>query len=134
MGQKLDILVVDDQPGVRQLLGIIVTELGDKVQEAQNGKEAVDMVKNCNPDLVIMDIRMPVMGGVEALEKIKLLSPQLPVVMMTAYGPEEALEDLRKKGAVMCLTKPFDVDFIKELLNNFRQKKVVCGKDMAVSC
>lgn len=134
MGQKLDILVVDDQPGVRKLLGIIVTELGDKVQEAQNGKEAVDMVKNCNPDLVIMDIRMPVMGGVEALEKIKLLSPQLPVVMMTAYGSEEALEDLRKKGAVMCLTKPFDVDFIKELLNDFRQKKVVYGKDIAVSC
>lgn len=130
----MDILVVDDQPGVRQLLGIIITELGDRVWEAQNGKEAVDIVKKYKPNLVIMDIRMPVMGGVEALEKIKTLCPDLPVVMMTAYGSEEALEDLRKKGAEMCLAKPFDVDFIKDLLNGFREKKVFCQKEMVVNC
>ncbi len=132
MGEKLDVLVVDDQPGVRQLLGIIVTELGDKVREAQNGKEAVDQVKKWQPDLVIMDIRMPVMGGVDALEKIKTLRPDLPVVMMTAYGSEEALEDLRRKGAVMCLTKPFDVEFIRILLEDFRQKKD--ERDIVLSC
>jgi len=132
MGEKLDVLVVDDQPGVRQLLGIIVTELGDKVWEAQNGKEAVDQVKKWQPDLVIMDIRMPVMGGVDALEKIKTLRPDLPVVMMTAYGSEEALEDLRRKGAVMCLTKPFDVEFIRILLEDFRQKKD--ERDIVLSC
>ncbi len=132
MGEKLDVLVVDDQPGVRQLLGIIVTELGDKVREAQNGKEAVDQVKKWQPDLVIMDIRMPVMGGVDALEKIKTLRPDLPVVMMTAYGSEDALEDLRRKGAVMCLTKPFDVEFIRILLEDFRQKKD--ERDIVLSC
>jgi len=132
MGEKLDVLVVDDQPGVRQLLGIIVTELGDKVWEAQNGKEAVDQVKKWQPDLVIMDIRMPVMGGVDALEKIKTLRPDLPVVMMTAYGSEDALEDLRRKGAVMCLTKPFDVEFIRILLEDFRQKKD--ERDIVLSC
>jgi two-component system response regulator (stage 0 sporulation protein F) len=132
MGEKLDVLVVDDQPGVRQLLGIIVTELGDKVREAQNGKEAVDQVRKWQPDLVIMDIRMPVMGGVDALEKIKTLRPDLPVVMMTAYGSEEALEDLRRKGAVMCLTKPFDVEFIRILLEDFRQKKD--DNDIVLSC
>ena len=132
MVNKLDILVVDDQPGVRQLLGIIVSEQGDNVREAQNGKEAVELVKKWKPDLVIMDIRMPVMGGVEALEKMKILTPNLPVVMMTAYGSEEALEDLRKKGAVMCMTKPFDVEFIKILLSDFRQKK--CINSVALSC
>ncbi len=132
MVNKLDILVVDDQPGVRQLLGIIVSEQGDNVREAQNGKEAVELVKKWKPDLVIMDIRMPVMGGVEALEKMKIHTPHLPVVMMTAYGSEEALKDLRKKGAVMCLTKPFDVEFIKILLNDFRQKK--CSNSVALSC
>jgi len=132
MVNKLDILVVDDQPGVRQLLGIIVSEQGDNVREAQNGKEAVDLVKKWKPDLVIMDILMPVMGGVEALEKMKILNPNLPVVMMTAYGSEETLADLRKKGAVMCLTKPFDVEFIKILLNDFRQKK--CSNSVALSC
>lgn len=123
MSKSLDVMVVDDQPGVRQLLGIIIRELGDRVKEAQNGSEAVNLVRRWKPDLVFMDIRMPVMGGVEALERIKLIRPELTVIMMTAYGSDEALEDLRKKGALMCLTKPFDVDYIKQLLEDFRHKK-----------
>lgn len=134
MGRKLNVLVVDDQPGVRQLLGIIIKEAGYQVRDAQNGKEAVDIVKMWKPDLVIMDIKMPVMDGVKALEKIKLLSPDLPVVMMTAYGSEEVLEDLQKKGAAMCLTKPFDIDFIKDLLDGFFQKKAGTEGEMAVIC
>lgn len=134
MGRKLNVLVVDDQPGVRQLLGIIIKEAGYQVRDAQNGKEAVDIVKMWKPDLVIMDIKMPVMDGVKALEKIKLLSPDLPVVMMTAYGSEEVLEDLQKKGAAMCLTKPFDIDFIKDLLDGFFQKKAGTEEEMAVIC
>lgn len=133
MSRKLDVLVVDDQPGVRQLLGIIISDLGDAMREAANGRDAVEMVKKREPDLVLMDIRMPVMGGVEALEKIKHLHPGLPVVMMTAYGSEEALENLRQKGAAMCLTKPFDVEFIKDLLESLRLEKGIGKRKTAVS-
>lgn len=121
MGRHLDVLVVDDQPGVRQLLGMIISELGDRVREAQNGRDAVDMIKKCKPSLVIMDIRMPVMGGVEALQEIKNIYSELPVIMMSAHSSEEVLESLREKGALMCLTKPFDVNFIQDLLNGFRE-------------
>lgn len=132
MEKKLNVLVVDDQPGVRQLLSIIVKEAGHTVREAENGKKAVEVATSWKPDLVIMDVRMPVMGGVQALEKIKLLYPDLPVIMMTAYGSDDVMEELHRKGAAMCLGKPFDVDYIMELLVRFGNKKKNDQEDIAV--
>lgn len=67
----MDILVVDDQPGVRYLLDIVIKEVGHRVHTAQNGLEAVEKVRAIRPNLVFMDVRMPLMGGLEALGKIK---------------------------------------------------------------
>jgi len=119
MEKKLDVLVVDDQPGVRYLLDVIIAEEGHRVKLARNGYEAVDAVKNSRPDLVIMDVRMPQMGGIEALGKIKIISPQTAVVLMTAYVSDETVQMAIKKGALCCFTKPFDVDGIKTFIQNF---------------
>lgn len=120
--RKLDVLVVDDQPGVRYLLDIIIKEDGHRVRLAKNGLEAVEAVKASRPDLVFMDIRMPQMDGIEALGKIKIISPETEVVLMTAYVSDETVQVALNKGALCCFTKPFDVDTLKSFIKDFSWK------------
>lgn len=119
MKHFLDVLIVDDQVGVRYLLEIIVKDSGHRAYTAQNGAEAVEKVQYIKPDLVFMDVRMPVMGGLEALGNIKKISPKTEVVMMTAYSSEDTATLALQKGALKCMSKPFDVEEIKALLDNF---------------
>ncbi|AEG59022.1 response regulator [Desulforamulus ruminis] len=119
MKNTLDVLIVDDQAGVRYLLEILVKESGHNAYTAQNGVEAVEKVQIIKPDLIFMDVRMPVMGGLEALGNIKRISPNTEVVMMTAYSSEDTAAVALQKGALKCMSKPFDVEEIKALLENF---------------
>ncbi|MCL5779752.1 MAG: response regulator [Firmicutes bacterium] len=119
MKKALDVLIVDDQAGVRYLLEILAKESGHRVYTAQNGVEAVDKVRTIKPDLIFMDVRMPIMGGLEALGKIKKIAPGTEVVMMTAYSAEDTATIAMQKGALLCISKPFDVDEVKNLLDNF---------------
>lgn len=117
--KPLDVLVVDDQPGVRFLLNLVIREAGHRVHSAQNGLEAVDMVRRLIPDLVFMDVRMPLLGGLEALEKIKEIAPDLKVVIMSAYGSEDVEKKAIRDGAMCCMAKPFDVEKLKNFINEF---------------
>lgn len=118
MGYKiLNILVVDDQPGVRYLLDTIIKEEGHNCYQASNGLEAVEMVRKVRPNLVFMDIRMPVMDGTKALEQMKEQGLNPNVIIMTAFTEKDVIDDAYKNGAVKCIIKPFDVDEIKELIH-----------------
>jgi two-component system response regulator (stage 0 sporulation protein F) len=117
--EKLKVLIVDDQAGVRFLLDIVVREAGHYSYMAQNGMEAIEMARSIRPDLIFMDVRMPLIGGLEALGEIKAANPEIQVITMTAYGSEETISDAMKKGAWCYIAKPFDVDEIKELLVKF---------------
>jgi two-component system response regulator (stage 0 sporulation protein F) len=117
--EKLKVLIVDDQAGVRFLLDIVVREAGHKSYMAQNGMEAIEMACSIKPDLIFMDVRMPLIGGLEALGKIKAANPEIQVIIMTAYGSEQTVSDAKSKGAWCYIAKPFDVEEIKELLNKF---------------
>ncbi|HBC94596.1 MAG TPA: response regulator, partial [Pelotomaculum sp.] len=97
-------------------------EVGHQVYTARNGLEAVDIAKASHPDLVFMDVRMPLMGGLEALGKIKAMLPETEVIIMTAYGSEETVTRAMEGGALCCIAKPFDVEKIKELLENLEWK------------
>ncbi|KJS15350.1 MAG: histidine kinase [Peptococcaceae bacterium BRH_c4b] len=132
----MNVLVVDDQPGVRFLLDIIIRDSGHRVLTAENGLEALETVRLIKPDLVFMDVRMPLMGGVEALGKIKMISPDTEVVLMTAYVSDETVEMAMKKGAMCCIAKPFDVDEIKLFIYDFywrfcNQKKLYCSGNIS---
>ena len=118
----LNVLIVDDQPGVRYLLTIIIEEEGHKAFTAQNGKEAVEMVSSHDPDLVFMDVRMPIMGGLEALRRIKMTFPCTEVVMMTAYGAEDTIDTALQNGALTCIAKPFDIEEIRNFIKQFSWK------------
>jgi two-component system response regulator (stage 0 sporulation protein F) len=117
--EKLKVLIADDQAGVRFLLDIVVRESGHKSYMAQNGMEAIEMACSIKPDLIFMDVRMPLIGGLEALGKIKTARPETQVIIMTAYGSEQTLSEAKSKGAWCYIAKPFDVEEIKELLNKF---------------
>jgi len=112
----MNILVVDDQLGLRELLGCLIKEEGYQVEMAQNGLEAVQMVCRFRPRLVFMDIKMPVMDGLEALSKIKAIAPWTEVIMMTAYISEDIKKQSREKGARCCMLKPFELEAVRNFL------------------
>ncbi|NPV73912.1 MAG: response regulator [Pelotomaculum sp.] len=121
--KPMEILIVDDQAGVRYLLEIIVREAGHRAHTAQNGMEAVSLALSIRPQLIFMDVRMPVMGGLEALGKIKAAAPEIDVIIMTAYGSEETVSQAMELGAMCCLAKPFDVNEIKEIILEYMWRK-----------
>ncbi len=123
MPEKLKILVVDDQPGVRYLLNIVFNDSGYITYTAQNGLEAVNMASAIRPDIIFMDVRMPMMSGLEALAKIKSILPDIEVIIMTAYGSDETIDEAKKLGAMGCIAKPFDIEQIKSFLQDFERKK-----------
>ncbi|MTI80291.1 MAG: response regulator [Firmicutes bacterium] len=128
--KPLDILVVDDQAGVRYLMEILINDTGHNCVTAKNGQEAVDSVKNADFDLVFMDIRMPVMDGLEALNKMKMMSSNIEVVMMTANNTDEAITKSHEGGALKCMAKPFDVDDIRETIEQFIWSRDVKDQEM----
>ncbi len=111
MAQK-QVLIADDDASIRSLLRQLLTEEGLTVIDAATGVEVVDKVKERSPDLVIMDIRMPELDGIEALSRIKASSPQTAVLVMTAFGSSNAAIRAMELGAYDYITKPFDLDRI----------------------
>ena len=112
MKDKKSILVVDDDIAHRTMLRIM---LGweYEISEADCGSTAIEKIKDTPFDLVLMDVCMPEINGVEALDKIKALNPGIPIVMMTAYSSNATAAEALKKGAYDYLTKPFDFDNLR---------------------
>src|SRR5262249_54195048 len=111
MAQKA-ILVADDDSSIRSLLRQLLSEEGYSVVEAATGVEVVDKVKDSGPDLVIMDVRMPELDGIEALSRVKASSPRTAVLIMTAFGSSNAAIRAMELGAYDYVTKPFELDQI----------------------
>ncbi|MDE3101342.1 MAG: sigma-54-dependent Fis family transcriptional regulator [Chloroflexota bacterium] len=111
MPQKT-ILVADDDSSIRSLLRQLLQDEGYAVQEAATGIEVVDKVKEGSPDLVIMDVRMPELDGIEALSRVKGASPKTAVLIMTAFGSSNAAIRAMELGAFDYVTKPFELDKI----------------------
>ncbi len=126
--KKYTILVADDEENVRSLLHEILEEEDYNVVEAQNGLEAVKAVNEKYPDCVLLDVRMPIMDGMEAFLKIRDIAPDLPVIFITAYGSSDIAIKAMKKGAYDYLTKPFDIDEIK-----IKIKKAIELKELSSS-
>lgn len=129
--EPLSVLIVDDQAGVRYLLKIIVEESGHRAFTACNGLEAVELACSIRPDLIFMDVKMPMMGGLEALDRIKALVPETNVVIMTAFSSEETVVQAMQKGALTCIVKPFDVDVLKGFLTGFDRECPVFETNVA---
>ncbi|MBW2618216.1 MAG: sigma-54-dependent Fis family transcriptional regulator, partial [Deltaproteobacteria bacterium] len=104
------ILVVDDESAHRLMIGLHLTEAGYVPVEAADGQEALNIAASEEVDLVLLDVRMPVLGGRAALKRLKEARPELPVIMMTAYGTIADAVGALKDGAWDYLTKPLDAE------------------------
>ena len=111
MAQKT-ILVADDDASIRSLLKQLLADEGFAVLEAATGSEVVEKVKDSVPDLVIMDIRMPELDGIEALSRVKTINPRTAVLIMTAFGSSNMAIRAMELGAFDYITKPFELDKI----------------------
>ncbi|HZK43045.1 MAG TPA: response regulator [Syntrophomonadaceae bacterium] len=116
------ILIVDDQKGVRRLLEELFKKESWQVYLASDGLEAIDMAQELKPDIILMDMKMPNMDGLEAAEKILAIDQDQYIVIMTAYGEMEIVNKILEVGVKKCIAKPFDImvlrDLVKEMVLN----------------
>ena len=113
--KKLTVLVVDDQRTVRHMLVTVIEKLGGEVVgEAQDGQEAVEKYLSLRPEMVLMDINMPRMDGIEALKQIMAQDPGALVLMMTSQNTTEAVRECITSGAKNYLLKNNSVNVLSE--------------------
>lgn len=103
-----NILIVDDEKNYTMIIGEILQEEGYTSITASSGMEALDILNNETIDLILTDVKMPGMSGIQLLEKIKELNPDIPVIIMTAYGSVEKAVDAMHRGAYTFILKPFE--------------------------
>jgi len=110
------ILIVDDDAQLRQSFGKILEGEGFEGRAAASGEAGVDEVRRAAPDLVVMDVRMPGITGISAMQQMRAVCPNLPVIIMTAYGGTETAIEATKLGAFDYILKPFDIPDILRLI------------------
>ncbi|MDQ3985583.1 MAG: response regulator [Actinomycetota bacterium] len=113
------VLLVDDEPDIRLLARIALQAEGHDVTEAATGEEALELVETEDPDLVILDIRLPGLDGWEVLERVRTdRDPDtMPIVMMSAHSSDSTLERARRAGSNDYIVKPFKVDDLIRVVN-----------------
>ena len=121
------ILIVDDEKNYLLVLSAVLEDEGYEVLTALNGPEALEIQKRSDLDLILTDMKMPGMTGIELLESVKAIDPDLPVIMMTAHGTVDKAVEAMQKGAYSYILKPFDNDrliiFVKKAVTMFQVVK-----------
>ena len=118
------ILIVDDDPSMRTALLESVRRLGYDVQGAVDGADAVELVSRLKPWLVVTDLKMPRLGGLDLIKEIKRRSPHTLMVLMTAYGTVETAVEAMKYGASDYILKPFSTDLLERVIANLKARGV----------
>jgi two-component system, NtrC family, response regulator PilR len=114
---QLKILVIDDDPSIRNMLAIVLKKSGFDVTCTESGKTALEKLKKESFDLVISDIKMPDISGIDLLRKIKAISPEIPVILITAFASANDAVEAMKLGAEDYVTKPFNLDELKIIID-----------------
>lgn len=107
-GKRL--LIVDDQLGIRVLLHEVFKKEGYSIFLAENGQVALNIMVEKSPSVVLLDMKIPGMDGIEILRQIRKIAPATKVIMMTAYGELDMLNEASELGVLRHFTKPFDID------------------------
>ena len=121
--EKISILIVDDDVGLGKTLSFVLRRKGYAVTTAKDGPEALERVKERPFDIVFMDVKMPLMDGVETYKRVKKIRPEAVVVMMTAYAVEALVQEVLQEGASAVLYKPLDIEKVIALIERTREVK-----------
>jgi DNA-binding NtrC family response regulator len=130
MKNEINILIVDDELAMRNLLENILIQEGYNIGLAENGDDALKMIKNNKYDLVLSDIKMPGMNGFELLKIIKSEHPGIGVIMMTGFGDAFTVKDALLQGADEYITKPFKAHEITLVLERtYMRRRIEASGD-----
>ena len=121
MAEKIRVLIVDDNVPFAEGLSDILKEKSYEAVVVKSGEEALKKVEETPFDVVLVDIKMPVMNGVEAFKGIKKINPRIPVIMMTAFSAEDLIKDALKEGAYGVLRKPLDINKIIAMIETAKK-------------
>ncbi|NLI91106.1 MAG: response regulator [Peptococcaceae bacterium] len=119
----LKLLIVDDQKGIRRLLTEVFLEYGYEIESCANGIKALEVIPEFNPDLIIMDVKMPGMNGIDVLKKVREKDKEIQVIMMTAYGDQHYVNQAEALGVARFIIKPFDLNELKKQVGEILQDK-----------
>lgn len=109
----LKLLIVDDQKGIRRLLTEVFLEYGYEIESCANGIKALEVIPEFKPHLIIMDVKMPGMNGIDVLKKLRETDRESRVIMMTAYGDQHYVNQAEALGVARFIIKPFDLNELK---------------------
>lgn len=112
-GEKIKVLIADDEPEIGRVLQRFLTPKGYDVRVVDNGHDAIAEVQKDKPQVVLLDIQMPGIGGMETLTKIKEIDPQIVVIMVTAVKDESTGMEALNLGADDYITKPIDLNYLE---------------------
>ena len=124
------ILVIDDKDSMRQMLSKTLESEGYEVESAKNGERGLEKAKEKKYDLVLADLKLPKMDGLEVLSTLKELDPEVAVIMMTAYGTIESAVEAMKQGAFDFLAKPFDTDHLNVLIKRALENRRLVAENI----
>ena len=117
------VLIVDDEKDFVEMLSLRLNEVGEKVSSAYSGQECLETLEKADIDVIILDIKMPGMDGIETLKEIKKRFPLVEVIMLTGHGSTETAVEGMKSGAFDYLMKPADFDDLTAKLEGARKRK-----------
>ena len=126
-----NILIVDDEQSYRQLLSLVFGDAGYNVKTAGNGREALDLLKTEAVDMIVSDVRMPDIDGIDMLRALRETMPDVGIVFMTAHASVEAAREAFKLGADDFIEKPFDVDELKLIVKKALDKQELIVENRA---
>ena len=113
---KKSVLIIDDQRGIRALLLEFFSMFGFTVLEARDGLEGIDLLQSNSPDLILLDMKMPGLSGMDTLREVRRQGITIPVVLITAYQDSESIIESERLGVVARLTKPFDLEDLQSII------------------
>src|SRR5260221_3327572 len=123
-----NILIIDDEKAIRKTLSEILSYEGYKIDEAGDGEEGLKKVKEKAYDVILLDIKMPKIDGIEFLEKTKETNPDIPIIMISGHGTIETAVEAVKKGAYDYISKPPDLNRLLITIRNAMDKNTLVAE------